>query len=135
MKKAHDHVGHLYAGVVNVVVNLDVFAGCAQDARRRVAEHRVTHVADVRGLVRIDRSMFDDELSRLRILDRWSPVFVNELREYPGSVEKDIQVSRAGDFDSGDAGHCGQTSGQLRSQLAWVLLLAGRGLDAFGQIE
>src|SRR6185436_17447859 len=117
----------------DVIVHLDVFACGAEDAGSRVAQHRVAHVADVRGLVRIDRGVFDDHFARsglpaLRLR-------ADQLREYSGAIQKDVQVTRACDFDSRDAEHRGQAFSQLRRKFARVLLLAGRGLDALGQIE
>ena len=54
MDESHHDVGHLHAGVVNVVLHFHVLAAEAQQAHKRVAQHRVAQVADVRSLVGID---------------------------------------------------------------------------------
>ncbi len=60
--EADHHVGHLHAGVVDVVLNLDRMAEEPQRAHQRVAEGGVPQVADVRRLVRIDGRVLDDHL-------------------------------------------------------------------------
>src|SRR5215471_12948069 len=58
------------------------------------------------------------------------------LRTWPMcAAEEYVQIARACDFDSRDAGHRGQTFGEFCRKLAGILLGAGRGLDALGQIE
>ena len=66
LAESDDDVGHLHAGVVDVVLHFDRRAAEAQDARKRVAERRIPQMADVRGLVRIDGGMLDDGLARIR---------------------------------------------------------------------
>src|SRR5262245_10138009 len=114
-------------------MDLDVLAYHAQDAGYRVAEHRVAYVADVRGLVRIDRGVLDDELAGLGL--RALGLRTDYMGENLGAVEEDVQIARACDLDSRDAGHRGQTFGEFGREFARILLLAGRGLDALGQIE
>ena len=58
----HD-VGHLHAGVVDVVLHLDRYALGAQPAHQQVAEHGVSQVADVGRLVGIDIGVLDDDLA------------------------------------------------------------------------
>ena len=62
LAEADDDVGHLHAGVVDVVLHFDRVAAEAQHAHERVAERRVAKVADVRRLVRVDRGVLDDGL-------------------------------------------------------------------------
>ena len=59
-----DDVGHLHAGVVDVVLHFDGHAAEAQHAHERVAERRVAQVPDVRRLVRVDGGVLDDGLAR-----------------------------------------------------------------------
>ena len=63
MLEADDDVGHLDAGVVDVVLHLDVFADGAQHAHEGVAQNRVAQVTDVRGFVGIDVGVLDDYFS------------------------------------------------------------------------
>ena len=51
--------------VVDVVLDFDRRAAKAQHARERVAERGVPQMADVRGLVRVDRRVLDDGLVAL----------------------------------------------------------------------
>ncbi len=102
MQEARDHIGDLHAGVIDVVLNLHLFARGAKHADERVAEDRVAQMADVRGLVGIDIGVLDDDLFRARIAGRRNASF-----EQPGpiisAVEPDIQIPIARDFDAGDA--------------------------------
>ena len=59
-----DDVRDLNAGVVDIVLHLDPLAVRLQDPLERVAEDRVSHMADVRGFVRIDRRVLDADLDR-----------------------------------------------------------------------
>ena len=62
MVEAHHHVGHLHAGVVDVVLHLDLAAARAQHAHEGVAQHGVAQVADVGRLVGVDVGVLDDDL-------------------------------------------------------------------------
>ncbi len=61
------YVGHLHARVVDVILHLHGPAVRAQHADERVAQHRVAQMADVRGLVRIDIGVLDDDLAGNRL--------------------------------------------------------------------
>ena len=63
MAEGDYHVGHLDAGVVDVVLHFDVAPGGAQHADEGVAQDGVAQVADVGGFVGIDIGVFDDDLS------------------------------------------------------------------------
>ena len=79
LAKADRDVGDLDAGVVDVVLDLDLAAEEPQQPAERVAERRVAQVADVRRLVRIDRRVFDDRLAARRSPAR--PRFARSQRE------------------------------------------------------
>ena len=64
MKKPDHHVGHLHAGVVDVVLHFHAPARRAQHAHEGVAQDGVAQVADVRGLVGIDIGVLDNDLAR-----------------------------------------------------------------------
>ena len=68
LAEADGDVGDLDAGVVDVVLDLDLAAEIAEQPAERVAERGVAEVADVRGLVRVDGGVLDDGLFR-----RWQP--------------------------------------------------------------
>ena len=63
MREADNYVGHLHAGVVDVVLNVDFPARITQQADERVAENGVAQVSDVRRLVGIDAGVLDQNLS------------------------------------------------------------------------
>ena len=71
LAEADGDVGHLHAGVVDVVLDLDLAAEEAQQPAERVAERGVAQVPDVRGLVRVDGRVLDDGLARS--CPRWPP--------------------------------------------------------------
>ena len=66
LAEADDDVGDLDAGVVDVVLDLDLAAEEAEQPAERVAERGVAQMADVRRLVRIDRRVLDDGLAARR---------------------------------------------------------------------
>ena len=63
LAEADRDVGDLHAGVVDVVLDLDLASEEAQQPAERVAERGVAQVADVRRLVRVDRRVLDDRLA------------------------------------------------------------------------
>ncbi len=64
MQQPGDDVGDLDAGVVEVVLHLDVVAQEALAADEDVAEHGIAQVADVGRLVGVDVGVLDDDLAR-----------------------------------------------------------------------
>ena len=64
LAEADDDVGHLHAGVVDVVLHFDRRAAEGEGPHQRVAERGVAQVTDVRRLVRVDRGVLDDGLLR-----------------------------------------------------------------------
>ena len=63
LQKANHHVGHLHARVVDVVLNVDFPARGAQQPDERVAENGIAQMSDVRGLVRIDAGVLDQNFA------------------------------------------------------------------------
>ena len=57
------HVGHLHAGVVDVVLHFDRAAAGSQHTHERVAQDGVAQVTDMRGFVGIDVGVFDDDFA------------------------------------------------------------------------
>ena len=60
MLEAHHQVGHLHAGVVDVVLHLDGFAQEPQAACQAVAQDGVAQVTDVGRLVGVDVRVLQD---------------------------------------------------------------------------
>ncbi len=59
-----DHIGHLHARVIDVILHLYAPPALAQHADERVAQNGIAQMADVCGLVGIDVGMFDNDLMR-----------------------------------------------------------------------
>ena len=100
VNETHHHVGHLDSGVINVVLHLDGVAPRAQDAHQRVAERRVAQVPDVRGFVRIDVGVLDDDLlrgSRCGLFPSFQPGGIG------GPIQVNIHVARTCHLRPGNA--------------------------------
>jgi hypothetical protein len=57
-----NNVGDLDPGVVDIVLDLDALSGRLEDALKRVAEDRISDVADMCGLIRVDGRVLDADL-------------------------------------------------------------------------
>src|SRR5690348_5927097 len=62
MQESHNHVRNLHPGIVDVILNIHVSAGKMQQADKSVSEDGVAEVSDVRGLVRINAGVLDQNL-------------------------------------------------------------------------
>jgi hypothetical protein len=94
LAEADDDVGDLDARVVDVVLDFDRRATKPQDAYERVAERGVAKVTDMRGLVRIDRRVFDDGLVAGR--RRARAVVAGALEQERAALEIKIQIAVRG---------------------------------------
>ena len=110
--ESHNHIGDLNAGVVDVVLNLDLAAAGAQHADKSVSQNRVAQVADVRRFVRIDVSVLDDHLARN---DHGGNVLAAQQAFGVGAaVQAQIKKSAAGDLDGSDSRDGRQSGRDLR---------------------
>jgi len=128
--KADDDVGDLHAGVVDIVLHLDVFTGVAQDTCDRVAQNGVANVADMRGLVGVNAGVFDDDFFRRR--GRFGRRCCHCALQRPperGAVKESVEVAGAGHFEQGDSRNGWKAGGNFLSNLA------GRALQALGQLK
>ena len=64
MQKADHHIGNLHAGVVDVILYIDLLARGAQQAHKGVAEDGIAQMADVRGLVGVDGGVLNQCMER-----------------------------------------------------------------------
>ena len=71
MKKPNYHVGNLYAGIVDVVLDIHFPAGKSQQTDERVSQHSVAQVSDMRGLVGIDAGVFDQNFAGWSVAPRF----------------------------------------------------------------
>ena len=118
VQEAHHHVGHLHAGVVDVVLDPDVEAAVAQQPHEGVAEARVAQVSDVGRLVRIDAGVLDDHVPRTpRGRGRLGERAV-QARSEAATVQEQVQVAPAGHLGAQDVGRAGELSGQPLGDLA-----------------
>ena len=112
MEEADDHIGNLDAGVVNVVLNVDLVAGGAEHAHKGVAEDGVAQVANVGGLVGIDACVLDEDVVAMR--GRGRPRhsrpggrryrFGSDFADGGCAINVRIDVACAGDFKASKAG-------------------------------
>jgi hypothetical protein len=136
-KSDHD-IGHLNAGIVDVILYFDPFSVCTQDSLKRVANHRITDMADVCGLIWVDGSMFHADLRGTRITTP-SPTrdWVSDdiLCEKSGTVIEDIEVTRAGDLYAIDEVELFEMRFYLFGYRTRVLLFACRLLKQLCEFE
>jgi hypothetical protein len=125
MQEADHHIGHLHAGVVDVVLHVDFLPGGAQQADEGVAENGVAQVADVRGLVGIDAGVLDKRM-QARTWPRQGLLRGNHAHACR-AVEARIDVAGAGDFKAGEAFERAQRGDNLlRDDLGRLAQLAGQ---------
>jgi hypothetical protein len=104
VKKAYDYVCDLHSGVVDVVLYAYFVAAFvvigAEESLEGVAEDGVAEVADVRGFVRIDASVFDEAEAGATDV---GVLVGGDAADGGGAVEADVEVAGSCDFDAGDA--------------------------------
>ena len=122
------HVGHLHAGVVDVVLDLDVGPAEPQQPAQGVAEGGVAEVADVGRLVRVDGGVLDDGLLALPGGGRRRGPADTGARE-TGSIEEQVEVAGAGRLETAEVLPAGRRLGDLRRDEA------GRLPEDAGEVE
>ena len=136
--EADDDVGHLHAGVVDVVLNADADAGLVaigtQETLEGVAEDCVAQVADMRGLVGINAGVLDEAEAGASDV---GVLIGGDAPDGGGTVETDVQVTSSCDFNRGNAFEFGavrcQFGGEFRGQFSSDG--AGGFAEALGQLE
>ena len=113
--EAHHHVGHLHAGVVDVILHLDLRSGSAQHPNERIAQCGVPQMADVRRLVRIDVGVLDNDFAARR--GHTFGFAPQQCRGVRAAVEADIDVAVARHFDRRHSGNRPDFGGQFNSNL------------------
>ncbi len=88
MREANHHIGHLHAGIVDVVLNIHFPASKPQQPDKRVAENRVPQVPDVRRLVGIDARVLDQNLAGWNLDGRL--LVGREGSGHPSPVDSDV---------------------------------------------
>ncbi len=120
MQKPDHHIGDLHAGVVDVVLHIDLLSRGAQQADKRIAENRVAQMPDVRSLVGIDAGMLHQRMvlrgRRAAFGKSWVPdpsdAFVARVGDHACSpqnsgspVKSRVDVPGPGNFESGEPVH------------------------------
>src|SRR5262249_30889952 len=97
IKKADDDVRDLNAGVIDIVLDVDVGATGAQEPDKRVAQHSVAQMTYMGSFVGIDAGVFDQNLFGGR---RFSPDAATGQEGSRGSltIQAGIYVAGAGHF-------------------------------------
>ena len=126
--QADDDVGDLDAGVVDVVLDVDLFAGGAEEANEGVAEDGIAEMADVRGLVGVNAGVLDDGAALVAGcgLDF---VACGEGFGGGGAIEAGVDVSGACNFESSEAGDGAERGDDFLGNLA------GSFFETAGQFE
>ena len=95
--ESDDDIGHLHARVVDIVLNFDRLPADAQHANEGVAQHGITQVPDVGGLIRIDIRVLDDDLFAARSARDRIPAAKQALT-ISATIEPNVQVAIARNF-------------------------------------
>ena len=98
MDQPDDHIRHLHAGVIDVVLNFDIPPAGVEDSNEGIADGRVSQMADMRSFVRIDIRVFDDNLSVIA----WIPA-QTAPPDNGRAIEKKVDVACTGSFHAFDA--------------------------------
>src|SRR5262245_33794498 len=93
-----DYISDLYAGVVDVILDLDLTSGRSKNSNECVSDCRIAKVANVRSFVGVDVCMLDDDLSFIR---RKPPQTAPANRCC--TIQVEIHVAGAGNFHALDA--------------------------------
>jgi hypothetical protein len=102
LAEADHNIRHLHAGVVDVVLDLDTASLEPKEPAEGVAERRVTQVADVRRLVRVDGGVLDDDFF-VRVFRGRLEAALQPRFQPLGSIEKEVDVAVRGRFDARNA--------------------------------
>ena len=119
--EAHHDVGHLDAGVVDVVLDADVEAAVPEQPHEGVAEAGVAEVADVGGLVRIDAGVLDDHVARAPRRRAALDERLVQVRGDLAPLQEQVQVAAARDLGANDVAPRAQLARQPFGDLAGLL--------------
>src|SRR5436853_2136075 len=111
LQKADDHVGNLNAGVIDVILDVDLAAGEAQQANETVAQNRIAKVSDVRGFIRIDAGVLNQHFaggSRKALL----AIGCDRSGQF-GTIHAGINVSCTGNFQFLESGNLADAGDNL----------------------
>src|ERR1700688_3252314 len=101
MQKAHDHIGDLNAGVIDIVLDIDCPARVSQQANKSIAENGIAKMAYVRRLVGINAGVFHQNFPFCHPFGRL--LVGGQSGSHQSAVDFHIQVARRRDLHLGDA--------------------------------
>src|SRR5579859_6785561 len=101
MRKPDYDVRNLYAGIVNVILNVNFPSRVAQEAYKRVAQDRVAQMSNMCSFVRIDARVLNQNFAVRSV--GWRLSIGNERLRHPRAVDLHVQVAGWGDLHLGDA--------------------------------
>jgi len=131
--EADDHIGHLHAGVIYIVLGFHLFTCGAEQSDGCISEHGVAKVAYVGGLVGIDCGVLDYDFAAKTRRHRFRVVCCGE--QIVGPVQIDIYVARACDLNARYAFEVSQLFCEASGQFSRIVLLAGRGFQSLCKLE
>ncbi len=116
--EADDDIGNLNARVIDVILDVNRIAAGAQQANESVAENGVAQVPDVRGLVRVDGAMLDEDLFLLGVL-RSVDVVLEKGVDGLAALEAGVDVSGSSNFEAIEALDGSDVGDDFFGDLAW----------------
>src|SRR5687767_11309899 len=103
LEKAHHHIRHLDAGIVQIVLNLDLMTKKTKTTDEGITQSRVAQVAYMRSLIGVDvRMLYDNFTVEVRVphaaIEFLSDALGQTARQR-AAVEKEIKIAAARDVD------------------------------------
>ncbi len=92
LSEANHYIGHLHAGVVDVILNVDFPARKTQEPNECIPENCIAQMSNVRGLVGIDARVLDQNLACGNGYGRL--LVCGEGSGHPSTVDLDVQIPR-----------------------------------------
>ncbi len=99
VQEPDNHIRHLNAGVVDVVLHVDLLSGGAQQAHKRIAEDCVAQMPDVCGLVGIDAGVLHQYVATCGGANFSG---ICDGANAGCAIEPRVDVARARGFESGE---------------------------------
>ena len=93
MQKPHHNIRNLHAGIVDVVLHIDLLPIRPQNPHKRIAQDRIAQMPHMRGLVGIDTGVLHQDMQpRVRLRTN---VVLRQRRGQGCAIHVDIEVPSA----------------------------------------
>ncbi len=106
------YVGNLDASVVDVILHFHRAAARFQHTHESVAQNGIAQVTDMGRFVGVDISVFDDDFAARS--PRRLPHATQDSEAVCATIQADVDISVAGDFERGDTFHGAKSSYNFR---------------------